>query len=324
MTEARDGNWRLSVVAPVYNEEKNIRPFLAEVIETLICLSPPGGYEVVLVNDGSRDGSAEVLDECAQEHGDVVTVIHLARNFGMESAIFAGLEHADGDAVIILDSDMQDDPGAFETFAEKWRAGYDVVYAVRTSRQESFLRRGLFRVFYRLLQWLANIEIPLDASNFGLMDRCVVDAIVTMQERNRFFRGLRAWVGFRQVGVPVARRARRAHGTRLGLRGQWRLAMNAIFAFSYVPLFVFRLAGAFTLLFCAGLIGWVLYAKLFVGLDMKAWASQMIATSFIGGINLLGIGVLGEYVARMHDEVKGRPNYIVHRVTGHGKDGQQR
>jgi len=308
---------RVSVVAPVYNERDTVDPFVTEVLGALDALRPAATPEIILVNDGSTDGSAKALDACAQAHPGVVTIIHLARNFGMEAALSAGLEHATGDAVILLDSDGQDDPAAFQSFLEHWRQGYDVVYAVRSSRRESAFRRSLFWLFYRLLGWIANIDLPADASNYALMDRAVADALRALPERNRFLRGLRAWVGFRQIGVPVARRARQASTTRLGLRGQWKLAMNAIFAFSYVPLFVFRIAGALTLSLSALLIVWALYEKLVVGLAIRAWASQLITTSFIGGINLLGIGTIGEYVARIHDEAKGRPNYVIHRVTHH-------
>lgn len=315
MSHHSAGNEHISVISPVYNEQENLRSFVAEVLGALNALALPKGYELILVNDGSTDNSAELLDTCVHEHPGVVTAIHLARNFGMESAIMAGLEEARGDAVIILDSDGQDDPAAFQAFLEKWREGYDVVYAVRTSRKEGAVQRFLFWSFYRVIGSLANIDLPADASNFALMDQHVAEALRALPERNRFLRGLRAWVGFRQCGVPVARRARQKGKTRLGLRGQWKLAMNAIFAFSYVPLFVFRIAGMLTLLLSAGLILWALYHKLIAGLELRAWASQLISTSFFGGINLLGIGVVGEYVARIHDEVKARPNFIVQRIT---------
>lgn len=315
MTKEPGFSWRLSVVAPVYNERDVVRPFVTELVEVLDALNPPGGWEMILVNDGSRDGSETALEACAEAYPGRLTVVHLARNFGMEAAVGAGLEHATGDAVVVLDSDMQDDPAALSMFVEQWRAGYEVVYAVRASRKESAIRRSMFWAFYRILGWIANIDLPADAGNFALMDRRVVTALVSMPERNRFLRGLRAWVGFRQIGVPVVRRARYDYTTRLGFRGQWKLAMNAIFAFSYVPLFVFRLAGAMTVALSILLILWALYYKLIVGLEIKAWASQLITTSFFGGINLLGIGVVGEYVARIHDEVKGRPNYVIHHIT---------
>ncbi len=310
-------DWSMAVVSPVYNERENIRAFVDEVIGVLDTLEGLARYEIILVNDGSTDGSDETLDACAKERPGRVRVLHLARNFGMEAAIDAGLAcaGAGADAVVIMDSDMQDDPAIFPEFVAKWRAGYDVVYAVRSSREESIFRCALFWAFYRMLGWIADVPIPLDAGNFALMDKRVARALGAMRENNRFLRGLRAWVGFRQIGVAVARRGRYDHATRMGFRGQWKLAMNAIFSFSYVPLFVFRIAGAFTLLVSAALILWTLYHKLVIGIEMKAWASQMIAISFIGGINLLGIGVIGEYVARIYDEVKGRPNYVVHRET---------
>lgn len=304
----------IDVIAPVYNERENIRPFVDELVQVFAALPGLGGHTIILVNDGSTDGSTEILDACARDHPGHVAIVHLSRNFGMEAAIAAGLDQSTGDAVIILDSDMQDDPAAFADFIAQWRAGYDVAYAVRTERQESAARRALFWGFYRLLGGLAQVHLPPDASNFALMDRRVVEALRALPERSRFLRGLRAWVGFRQVGVPVARRARYDQRTRLGLRGQWRLAMNAIFSFSYVPLAVFRIAGAFALILCAGLIAYALYCKFIIRLEMKAWASLLITMSYLGGVNLLGIGILGEYVARIHDEVKGRPNYIAERV----------
>jgi dolichol-phosphate mannosyltransferase len=312
---ARPDRWRLSVVAPVYNERENIAPFVAELRAALEKIAPPGGHEIILVNDGSRDDSAEALDAAAAAHPGELRVVHLARNFGLEPALSAGMDRATGDAVVLMDADMQDDPAAIAEFTGRWRAGADVVYAVRASRKEGALRRALFWGFYRVLGALADVELPHDASNFALMDRRVVAALRAMPERNRYLRGLRAWAGFRQEGLPVARRARYDRRTRLGLRGQWKLAMNAIFAFSYVPLFVFRLAGLAALGLAAVLIAWVLYSKLVVGVEIQAWASQMVTISFLGGINLLGIGVVGEYVARIHDEVKARPIYIVHRET---------
>jgi dolichol-phosphate mannosyltransferase len=317
MTPSSNKNWTLSIIAPVFNEEASIEAFIEEVLTTLQNLEIPGQYQLILVNDGSTDRSSDIIEAACEQHPDHIKVIHLARNFGLEPAISAGLDHTDSDATIIMDSDMQDDPAIFQTFIDKWQEGSDVVYAVRTSRQESAPRRFLFWAFYRLLSAIACIDLPRDAGNFALMDRKVVDALRSMNEQNRFLRGLRAWVGFKQVPVEVARRSRYDDETRLGLRGQWKLAMNAIFAFSYVPLFLFRLAGAITLAASTLLILWVLYHKLIIGLEIKAWASQLIVTTFLGGINLLGIGIVGEYVARIHDEVKGRPNYIVREVVTH-------
>ena len=309
-------DWKISIVTPVYNETENLPGYVEEVTAVLDAVNPPGGAEIILVNDGSQDGSAALMDQFAEAQPGRIKAVHLSRNFGMEPAIQAGLSVASGDAVIILDADLQDDPAAFHDFVAAWQAGHQVVYAVRTSREEGPLRRALFWGFYRLLSWIANVDLPLDASNFALMDRRVVDALQQMPESNRFLRGLRAWTGFKQTGVPVKRRKREHGTTRLGFRGQWRLAMNAIFSFSYVPLFVFRLAGTLALVISMVLVMWALYAKLVQGVAVQSWASLFITTTFFGGINLLGIGIIGEYVARIHDEVKGRPNYIIDRVEG--------
>jgi len=306
---------RIDIIAPVYNERENVRPFIDELWKATELMADDVSCRLVLVNDGSTDGSADELDACARAYPGRMKVVHLARNFGMEAAISAGFDQSTGDAVIVLDSDMQDDPAVFPEFVARWREGYDVVYAVRSSREESVLRRALFWAFYRTLGWIAQVPLPADASNFALMDRRVVDAVRALPERTRFIRGLRAWVGFRQTGVAVPRRARYDGSTRLGLRGQWRLAMNAVFSFSYVPLFLFRLAGTSALILCGFLILWALWCK-WVAAPPQAWASLYITISYLGGVNLLGIGILGEYVARIHDEVKGRPNYVCDRVHG--------
>ncbi len=306
----------ISVVAPIYNELENVDAFVAETRDAFRQLESPAHWELILVDDGSDDGTAERLDELAREYGDEITVLHLARNFGLEPAVTAGLDIAGGDVVIVMDADMQDDPAAFKAFLDKWSEGYDVVYAIRTDRKENPLQRGLFWFFYRLLSWIARIDLPVDASNFGLMDRRVVENLRALPERNRYIRGLRAWVGFNQTGVKVARRSRYDNRTRLGFRGQWKLAMNAIFSFSYVPLFLFRIIGALAVMLSFALILFALYARLFTNLAVKAWTSQFITISFFSGINIFGLGVLGEYIARIHDEVKRRPNYIVARIEG--------
>jgi glycosyltransferase involved in cell wall biosynthesis len=225
------------------------------------------------------------------------------------------LNHARGDAVILMDSDLQDDPAAFSAFVEKWLEGYQVVYAIRTSRREGLPLRLATAAFYRLLTWISNTTIPRGAGTFSLMDRRVVEILRSMPERNRFWPGLRAWAGFSQTGVRVPRRSRHDRRSRVGVRGLWRLSMNAIFSFSYFPIFLFRAFGVLSLLCCLGLAGFVIYHKVITGKAVTAWASQMLSTLFFGGINLLGIGIVGEYVARIYDQMKGRPEYIVDRVS---------
>ena len=308
-------NALLSVVAPVYNEVKVVEEFLVELLESIRDCDFPGDFEVIVVDDGSNDGSGEKLDELAAGHPGEVVIIHLARNFGHESAVCAGLEYCRGDAIILMDSDMQDDPAAIKPFIEKWLEGYDVVYATRSSRKEGFFNRFLFRSFYRIFRWMANIKLPLDAGNFALMDRRVVDRINKFSERNRYLPGLRAWIGFRQTGAPIARRRRHDAASRVGLRGKWTLAMNAIFSFSYVPIFVFRVIGFVTILLALATIAVVTALNIFTGALISDWASLLITIAFFGGINLIGISVIGEYVSRIYDEVKGRPKYVIDRIT---------
>jgi glycosyltransferase involved in cell wall biosynthesis len=306
----------LSIVAPVYNEADVLERFVEELFATLTHLRFPGRCELLLINDGSTDGSREILDRLANDHPDRVRALHLSRNFGHAAATTAGLEHARGDLIILMDSDMQDDPAAFGAFFTQWRAGYDVVYAVRVTRTEGLVHRCLFAGFYRLLGWFADINLPRDAGNYSLLDRRVAEQLRTLPERNRYLPGLRRWVGFRQIGVPVPRRTAYRPKGRVGLRGQWRLAMNAIFSFSYVPLFVFRFAGVASMALSLGLIIFALVQKFRLGTDTSSWFSLLVSISFFGGMNLFGIGVLGEYVARIYDQVKRRPAYLLDRITG--------
>jgi polyisoprenyl-phosphate glycosyltransferase len=315
MARSLDDTFVLSVVSPVYNERDSVRPLFGEIRAALDKSSFPGRLEMIWVNDGSTDGSGAELDAMALEAPGETRVVHLARNFGQEVAIAAGLDHATGHAVAVIDSDLQDDPSALGALLDKWREGYDVVYAVRASREEPAWQRLAFWLFYRGLKRIAAIDLPLDASNFALMDRRVAAQLRAMPERNRYLRGLRAWVGYRQTGVPVARRARSRSRSRLGLRGQWKQAMDAVFSFSYVPLFAFRVLGVLSVGLSVLLILWALYAKLVMNIDVKSWASLMVAVSFFGGMNLLGLGIVGEYLARVFDEVRARPLYTVDRVT---------
>lgn len=304
----------ISVVAPVYNEATILRTFVAETRQALEALTPAVNWELVLVDDGSTDGTGQLLDELAGDATSGLKIVHLCRNFGHGPAISAGLDQASGDAVILMDSDLQDDPAAFPAFLEKWMEGYDAVYAIRTTRRESVLFRMATSVFYRMMERISDIPIPRDAGTFSLMDRRLVAVLRSMPERNRFLPGLRAWAGFRQTGVPVPRRARHDQRSRVGIRGLWVLSMNAVFSFSYFPMFIFRIIGVLALFCCFALFLFVLYHKIFTGKAITAWTSQMLAILFFSGINLAGIGVIGEYVARIYDELKARPAYIIDRI----------
>ncbi len=318
--ENRPKDFKLSIVAPVYNEGSFIKTFVSEIIDVLNDMGITNNSEIILVNDGSKDETEKILDNLTETYSGLVFAIHLARNFGQAPAITAGLHYASGDCIIIMDSDGQDDPKCFPRFIELWGKGYDVVFATRQKRKEGFLFRFCSWLFYRLLSISAQVSLPLDAGNFALIDRKVVEAIKLCPERNRYIPGLRGWVGFKQTGIEVERRARYDSKPRVGFRGLWTLAMNAFFSFSYVPLFFFRFAGAGSLILCFFLILFALYHKLITGLAVTAWASQLISISFFGGINLLGIALLGEYIARIYDEVKQRPLYICARTSGFHKD----
>lgn len=300
----------VSVVLPCYNEAQVLRRLTDLVTRALVACEVR--YEIVFVNDGSSDDSVEILDDLA--HADpAVRVVHLSRNFGHQAAVQAGLVHARGDAVVLMDSDLQDDPAAIAGFLDQWRAGYDVVYAVRFNRKESPPKRFLFYAFYRVLNAISEMPIPQDAGNFGLVDRAVVDHILQLTDRDRFYPGLRRWVGFRQAGVPVERHARHDDKPRVSMRQLFRLAKSAIFSFSRVPLAMFYSVAALSLLVCAGLCGFTMYHKLFTGLAIPGWTSITMVASFFGALNSLGIAILGEYVIRIYDQVRARPMFIVAR-----------
>jgi dolichol-phosphate mannosyltransferase len=302
----------VSVVLPVFNE-LGVLDTLVDALEDI--LTGTGcRYEIVFVNDGSTDGSAERLDELAVEH-PCIRVIHFSRNFGHQAALHAGLAHSRGDAIVVMDSDLQDDPAAIRVFLDRWRAGYDVVYAERADRKEHILKRGLFLAFYRLLNAIADIRMPMDAGNFGLIDRRVADQITAVIDSDRYYPGLRSWVGFRQTGVPVSRGRRYDDSPRVSLRGLFRLAKTAIFSFSSVPLSMFYVIAGLSLATCFAVAAFALYHKLFTGLAIPGWASVTIIASFFGALNALGIGILGEYAIRIYDQVRARPHYIVARTT---------
>jgi glycosyltransferase involved in cell wall biosynthesis len=305
----------ISVVAPFYNEVKNIQTFVEELENEFEKIGFADKHEMILVNDGSTDGSDRELDRMTTVHPGKIKVIHLSRNFGHASAIYAGLEHVSGEVIILMDSDMQDDPECFVLFLQKWREGYDVVYSKRSSRRESATLRFLFWLFYRILLLMSDIYIPPDAGNFALMDKRVVDILLSLPEKNIYVPGLRAWVGFKQIGVPVPRRLRYDHSPRTNLKAKWNLAINAIFSFSFLPLIIFRVFGILALTVSLLLASFTLYHKLITGLAVKAWASNLITITFFGGLNLFGIGIIGEYISRIYNEVRERPKYIVDRIA---------
>jgi polyisoprenyl-phosphate glycosyltransferase len=300
----------VSVVLPVYNEARVLPILSARIAEELNHLGVE--YEIVFVDDGSRDDSPQVLDQLAVT-SDRVRVVHLSRNFGHQAAVQAGLVHARGDAVVLMDSDLQDAHEAIPRFLAEWWAGCDVVYAIRTQRKENFLKRFLFAAFPRLMSAVASVPIPADAGIFGLIDRRVARQIVALGESDRYFPGLRSWVGLRQKGILVERNARYDRRPRVSLPGLFRLAKTAMFSFSAFPLTIFHVIGALAAAVFVTVSGYSVFCRLFTDLAIPGWTSHILTGSFFGALNALGISILGEYVIRIYDQVRSRPQYVVDR-----------
>jgi polyisoprenyl-phosphate glycosyltransferase len=299
-----------TIIAPVYNELENLPILYDRVCQVMDSTGEP--WELILVDDGSTDGSTDLIRKLA-EHDHRVRPVIFARNFGHQIAVTAGWDYSRGQAVTIIDADLQDPPEVILDLIEKWREGYEVVYAVRTEREgESWFKLFTASIFYRLIYRITDVDIPLDAGDFRLLDRKVVNVLNQMRERHRFPRGMSAWVGFRQVGVPYRRAARLAGETKYPFRKMFRLALNAITGFSYFPLQVATYMGFIS----AGIS--ILAIPIVVGL--RLWGTQtplvgqattLIAVLFLGGVQLISLGILGEYIGRLYDEAKGRPLYIV-------------
>jgi dolichol-phosphate mannosyltransferase len=303
----------LSVVIPVYNEAENLPTLYDRLVAVLDRMA--ADYEIIFVDDGSRDAGLEQLRGFAAENWRV-TVVELARNFGHQAAISAGLDYSRGAGVIVMDADLQDPPEVLPQFADKWREGHDVVYAIREQRKEGWLKRAAYAAFYRLLQRVASIEIPLDAGDFCLMDRRVVNLLVGMPERNRFVRGIRSWVGLSQVGLAYERQARHAGRPKFTFMRLVYLALDGLVSFSYVPLRVITMLGFGVSLLSIVLAMFYAIKKLTVGLNPPGFATLTVAVFFLAGMQLITIGVIGEYVGRIFEEVKRRPLYVVRNLSG--------
>ncbi len=298
----------ISIIIPVFNEEANISPLCERIRQSMDTLALP--IEVIFVDDGSTDGTSERLRQLRREW-PALRVLRLSRRFGHAAAIAAGLDIAGGRAVVLMDGDLQDAPEAIPDFVRHWRNGADVVYAVRASRAEAPLFRWFARRFYRLMSALAGIPIPRDAGTFSLMDHRVVEALRRMPEQHRYFPGLRAFAGFRAIGVPVDRAERASGRSRVGRRGWIRLACDGIFSFSSAPLRLVTLLGFVAAVLALSVLATVLYKKWVTGEAITGWASTMTAILFMGAVQLITLGIVGEYIGRIYDEVKRRPLYIV-------------
>lgn len=307
----------LSIVVPLYNEAANVAPLLERIGAVVDRLRAEYDYEIVLVNDGSSDGTAAAARR-AMEHRPNVILVTLSRNFGHQLAATAGLEIARGQAVVLMDGDLQDPPELVEAFVRKWREGYDVVYAVRRTRTgESRFKLFTARVFYRIIKRLTKVSIPVDAGDFRLMSRRVVDALRRSPERNRFLRGMVSWVGFNQTAVEYDRDVRHSGTTKYPLSKMIRFAMDGITSFSDAPLrFASYLGFAVSAIAFLYAI-YVIVSKVFNVRPLAytpGWASTIVAVLFLGGVQLMSLGILGEYLGRVYDEVKGRPLYLISEV----------
>ncbi|EPF19362.1 MAG: glycosyltransferase [Microcystis aeruginosa Ma_MB_F_20061100_S19] len=306
---------KYSLIIPIYNEEETIPELYRRVSDVMDSLDD--SVELILINDGSRDRSLNLMREL-QERDARVCYISFARNFGHQAAVTAGLNFARGQVIVVLDADLQDPPELIPKMIESWQAGYHVVYAQRTKRKkESWFKRLTAYVFYRLLRQLADVDIPADTGDFCLMDRQVVDVLNSMPERNRYIRGLRAWIGFRQTAVKFERDPRFAGEVKYTFKKSLALAVNSLVSFSKIPLRISTYLGLFSALIALLMALLVLYWRLQQpDSPVTGLATILIAVFFLGSVQLISIGILGEYVGRIYEEVKGRPAYTIAEIAG--------
>jgi dolichol-phosphate mannosyltransferase len=314
----RNGSPELSAVIPLHDEQDNLIELRARLDRALETLGV--SYEIVLVDDGSRDQTARLI-EAWQADDPRVAAVHLSRNFGHQAAVSAGLDHARGRAVVVMDGDLQDPPELIPRLIERWRDGFDVVYAVRRRRREGLIKRIAYAAFYRLLRAISDLDIPLDSGDFCLMDRRVVEALGQLPERRRFVRGLRSFVGFRQVGVEYDRPARRAGSSKYPFRALLGLAIDGLVSFSSYPLRLVTYLGMASAALAAVLTVWVFVDAFQHQTAPRGWASTIVAVLFMGSVQLISLGIIGEYIRLIFVESKGRPSYIVDSYRRGGRAG---
>jgi polyisoprenyl-phosphate glycosyltransferase len=310
---------RLSIAVPLHNEE-SVLPELLRRLGAVLDAVPGGPHEIVMVDDGSTDRTAELLKKAAADDGRVVVVL-LSRNFGHQAALTAALDHVTGDATVVMDGDLQDRPEAIPQFLALHAQGYDVVYAKRVLRKEPWWLRLCYYTFYRLLARLSDIQLPTDAGDFGLMSRRVVAELRRMPEHHRYLRGLRSWVGFRQIGIDVERAERHAGHSKYSMARLFRLASDAVFAFSIVPLRFAAIVGFFAMVGASLFALYSVFAKVFLARSPVGFTAIIWIITFLSGTILVFLGVIGEYLGRVYEELKARPVYIVNEVIG-GQSGR--
>ncbi len=312
----------ISVVVPMYNEADCVDAFFERLYAVLDAVGE--SYEIICVDDGSSDDTVARL-MAHHERDPAIKILGLSRNFGKDIALTAGLDHAAGAATVIIDADLQDPPELIPEFIAKWREGFDVVYATRSSREsDSRTKRLTASWFYRVYNRLADVPIPHDTGDFRLLDRRVVEALRRLPERSRFMKGLYAWAGFRQTGVPYVREARGGGTTKWGYWSLWNFAWDGITSFSTVPLRVWTYLGLFVSLIALGYAGFLVVRTLVMGIDVPGYASLMVSVLLIGGLNLFTLGIIGEYLGRTYMEVKARPIYLVRDTIGFDADAQRK
>ncbi len=298
-----------TIIAPIYNELENIPELYPRIRDVMDQTGEP--WELILVDDGSTDGSTEVIRKLAENDQRVRPVI-FARNFGHQIAVTAGVDYSRGDAVIIIDADLQDPPEVILDLIEKWREGYEVVYAIRQEREgETWFKKITASLFYRVIYRITDVEIPMDTGDFRLMDKKVVEIMKKMREKHRFLRGMSAWVGFKQIGVSYKRKPRYAGETKYPLSKMIKLALNAITSFSYFPLQLATYIGFIAAGLSVLAIPIVAVLRLTTGTALVGQATTLIIVLFLGGVQLISLGIIGEYIGRIYDEAKDRPLYIV-------------
>jgi polyisoprenyl-phosphate glycosyltransferase len=307
------GGSHLSVAIPIYNEE-SVLPELLRRLGNVLDNLAGGPHEMVFVDDGSTDASYQILEVAAQTDTRVIG-LSLSRNFGHQAAITAALDYATGDAVVVMDGDLQDAPEVIPQLLKEYQRGFDVVYAKRVRRKEPWPLRFCYFLFYRMMARLSDIRLPLDSGDFGLMSRRVIDELRRMPEHHRYLRGMRTWVGFRQTGIEVERAERHSGRSKYSLMRLLKLAFDGIFAFSIVPIRVAALLGAFVMFLSTLFVLYSLYARLFLHKSPQGFTALIVAVTFLSGIVLFFLGVIGEYVGRIYEETKARPQYIVGRKT---------
>jgi dolichol-phosphate mannosyltransferase len=307
----------LSIIVPVYNEEEVLPAFYERLTAALGTL--PCGAEMLFIDDGSSDLTPSLLADFAARD-QRVRVLTLTRNFGHQAALCAGIDRCTGDAAVMIDADLQDPPELIREFHARWKQGCDVVFGRRRRLHEGLLKRFVYHVYYRLLHLLASIEIPLDSGDFSLIDRRVILGLRALPERTRFLRGLRSWVGYRQAGIEYERQVRQQGDSKYSLAKLFKLAFDGIVSFSTAPLKLALVLGLLVSLGGFVLILVLIYLRLSHSFDLPGWTSLMVVVLFLGGIQLTTVGIVGEYVARIYEEVKARPLYLVARSAGFETD----